>query len=103
MGADACHIMKRGEILNANHSEYPLFFATLYGDKISTAKLSKRLSCSIKHLPIRLHFDFEYDTIKAIEAGVSHDPTIILNGEIFLEGLVQAEEIIEKFNKVLTK
>jgi len=101
MSAEACHIMKKGEILNANHSEYPLFFATIYGDKLSTAKLSKRLSCSIKHLPIRLHFDFEYDTIKAIEAGVSYDPTIVLDGEIFLEGLVQAEEITQKFKTIL--
>jgi len=103
MSAEACHIMKKGEILNANHSEYPLFFATIYGDKLSTAKLSKRLSCSIKHLPIRLHFDFEYDTIKAIEAGISNDPTIVLDGEIFLEGLVNAEEISEKFQEFIKK
>ena len=101
MSDEVCHSMKKGEILNAHHSEYPLFHATLYGDKISTAKLSKRLSCSIKHLPLRLYFDFEYDTIRAIEAGVSHDPTLVLDGEIFLEGLVNAEEITQKFKMIL--
>jgi len=97
MSDEVCHSMKKGEILNAHHSEYPLFFATIYGDKLSSAKLSKRLSCSIKHLPIRLHFDFEYDTIKAIEVGVSHNPTMVLNGEIFLEGLVKVEAELQGF------
>ncbi|HHE07683.1 MAG TPA: hypothetical protein ENL01_02035 [Chlorobaculum parvum] len=99
--AEACHTMKEGEVLNAHKSEYPLFHAVLYGDKISTAKFSKRLSCAIKHLPLRVKFTYEHDTLKAIEKGVRTDPTLVLDGEIFLEGLVQAETITEAFEKLL--
>lgn len=94
---DSCHSMKEGEILNESHLEYPIYEAILYGDRISTEKFSKRLSCSIKHLPLRLHFSFEYDTLKAIEAGITTNPTLTLSGKIFIEGLVQAEEITEIF------
>ena len=98
---EACHTMKAGEILNATHPEYPLFEAVVYGSMVECAKFSKRLSCAIKHLPIRVRFTYEYDTLKAIEAGISKDPTLLLNSEIFLEGLVQAEEITKAFEKRL--
>ena len=100
---DVCKVMNEGEILNSSHTEYPLFDAILYGDKILTAKFSKRLSCAIKHLPIRIKFNYEYDTNKAIEKGIAKDPTFTLNNEIFLEGLVSAEEITQKFEKLLKK
>ncbi len=100
---EACHIMADGEILNAQKTEYPLYEAVLYGDKVLTAKFSKRLSCAIKHLPLRVVFRYEYDTTKALEAGVSKDPTLVLDGEIFLEGLVSAEEITQAFEKLLQK
>ncbi len=99
---DACHEMNNGEILNKEHEEFTLYDAVLYGDKVLTAKFSKRLSCAIKHLPIRIAFHYEHDTQKALEAGVIKDPTLTLNGEIFLEGLVQAEEITQKFEKLLS-
>ena len=98
---EACHTMDHGEVLNADKTEYPLFYAVLYGDKISTAKFSKRLSCAIKHLPLRVEFTYEHDTLKAVEKGVTKDPTLVLDGEIFLEGLVQAEEITLAFEKRL--
>jgi len=98
---EACHTMCEGEVLNVQKVEYPLFHAVLYGDKVSTAKFSKRLSCAIKHLPLRVKFTFEYDTLKAVEKGVIQDPTLILDGKIFLEGLVQAEVITEAFEKIL--
>ena len=98
---EACHTMENGEVLNASHSEYPLFHAVLYGDKVSTAKFSKRLSCAIKHLPLRVEFTYEHDTLKAVEKGVTKDPTLVLDGKIFLEGLVQAEVITEAFEKQL--
>ncbi len=101
MNNEACHTMYEGEILNADKTEYPLFHAVLYGDKISTEKFSKRLSCAIKHLPLRVKFTFEYDTLKAVEQGIVQDPTLTLDGEIFLEGLVQAEAITEAFERVL--
>ncbi len=99
--SDVCQVMHDGEVLNAKHSEYPLFHALLYGDKVATAKLSKRVSCTIKYLPIRLSFTYEYDTLKAIEAGIIKDPTLVLNDEIFLEGLLTAEEIADAFAKLL--
>jgi len=99
MRYEACHTMNHGEILNADKSKYPLFHAVLYGDRVSTAKFSKRLSCAIKHLPLRVEFTYEYDTEKAVEKGVVKDPTLVLDGEIFLEGLVQAETITDAFEK----
>ncbi|HHD78493.1 MAG TPA: hypothetical protein ENK98_02455 [Epsilonproteobacteria bacterium] len=100
---EACHTMHEGEVLNAEKNQYPLFHAVLYGDKVSTAKFSKRLCCAIKHLPLRVKFTFEYDTLKAVGKGVVHDPTLTLDGEIFLEGLVQAEEITEAFERILSE
>jgi hypothetical protein len=97
----ACHIMHEGEILNESHSEYPLYEGILYGGKVTTAKFSKRLSCSIRHLPLRLKFYFEYDILKAIETGVVKDPTLAVNGKIFLEGLVSAEDITKAFEQLI--
>jgi len=99
MRHEACHTMKHGEILNADKTEYPLFHAVLYGDRVSTEKFSKRLSCAIKYLPLRVEFRYEYYTEKAVEIGVVKDPTLVLDGEIFLEGLVQAETITDAFEK----
>ena len=101
MEKSVCKEMQKGEVLNATHPEFPLFEGILYGDRVKTAKFSKRLSCAIKHLPIRVRFDYEYDTKKALEADIRQDPTLVLNGKIFLEGLVQAEEITQAFEKLL--
>jgi hypothetical protein len=100
---DACHVMEEGEILNPHLTELPLHEAVLYGDRILTAKFSKRLSCAIKHLPIRLRFRYEPSTEAAIEAGIAKDPTLVLDGEVFLEGLMPAEEIMEKFEQWLAQ
>jgi len=100
---EACHIMNEGEILNESNLEYPLYYGIIYGNKISSAKFSKRVSCSVKHMPLRLEFSFEYDTLKAIENGITKDPTLVLEGEIFLEGLVQAEEITKAFQRKLNE
>ena len=99
--SEACHEMVTGEVLNAAHSTYPLYKAVLYGDRVLTAKFSKRLSCAIKHLPLRLQFAYEYNTSKALEQGVRKDPTLMVDGKIFLEGLVQAEEITKAFEQML--
>ena len=100
---DACHVMDEGEILNPQLTEAPLHEAVLYGDRVLTAKFSKRLSCAIKHLPIRVCFRYNHSTEKAIERGIAKDPTLVLDGEIFLEGLVPAEEITLAFERYLTK
>jgi len=100
-GATACHVMEEGEILNPQLDELPLHEAVLYGDRVLSAKFSKRLSCAIKHLPIRVRFRYEYSTEAAIEAGIAKDPTLVLDGKIFLEGLVPAEEIGKTFEQYL--
>ena len=100
---EACRTMDEGEVLNAAETEYPLFSAVLYGDRVSTAKFSKRLSCAVKHLPLRVAFHYEYDTRKALDAGVGKDPTLVLDGRIFLEGLVSAEEITKAFQTLLKR
>ena len=99
--SDICHEMNEGEILNNDNVDYPLYKAILYGNRVDCAKLSKRLSCAIKHLHLRVQFSFEYDTQKAIDAGVRKSPTLVLDGVIFLEGLVQAEDIMQAFEKTL--
>ena len=99
--SESCHEMKEGEVLNFSSTEYPLYEVIIYGDKINCAKLSKRLSCAIKHLPLRVEFSFEYDTKKAVDKGITKDPSIILNGNIFIEGLAQAEDITMKFEKLI--
>ena len=86
-----------------DQTEYPFFHAVLYGDKVSTEKFSKRLSCATKHLPLRVQLTFEHDSRKAAEKGIAKDPTLTLDGKIFLEGLVQAETIAEAFETVLIK
>lgn len=96
-----CREMQAGEILNPHKTESPLLQAILYGDKVATKKLSKRLSCAIKRLPLRVRFEYEYNAEKAIEAGVEKDPTLVLDGNIFLEGLPQAEQITEAFESFL--
>ena len=99
--SESCHEMKVGEVLNFLSLEYPLYKAVLYGDKINCAKLSKRLSCAVKHLPLRVEFSFEYDTKKAVEMGITKDPTLLLDGNIFIEGLAQAEDITIKFEELI--
>ena len=101
MQNEACHEMQAGEVLNASHAEYSLHEAVIYGSRLDCAKFSKRLSCAIKHLPIRVRFSYEYDPEKAIERGITKDPTLVLDGAIFLEGLTQAEEITKAFDKLV--
>ncbi len=98
---DACHVMAPGETLHAQHEEYPLFHALIYGDPTRCAKLSKRLACALRSLPLRLEFHYEHDTLAALEAGIGADPTLVLDGAIFLEGLPSAEEIAERFGQLL--
>ena len=98
---DACHVMDEGEILNPQRTDLPMHEAVLYGDRVLTAKFSKRLSCAIRHLPIRLRFRYNHSTEEAIERGIAKDPTLVLDGEIFLEGLVSAAEITESFEQFL--
>jgi len=58
MEMNVCKEMQAGEILNPHKTQTPLLQALIYGDKVTTAKLSKCLSYAIKHLPLRLQFEY---------------------------------------------
>ena len=103
MQPDTCHPLGENEILNAENKAYPLFEGTLYGDKILTAKFSKRISCAIKHLPLRLRMHYIHDTSVAIAHGIRKDPTFILDGKIVFEGLCASETIMAYFEKLLNR
>ncbi|MBD3790238.1 MAG: hypothetical protein IE885_07740 [Campylobacterales bacterium] len=99
----ACTPLASGEILNASHSDWVLIEAVIYGDATLCAKLSKRLVCAVKHLPLRLRIDTITDTQVAIEAGASYDPTLFINGKPFIEGLIAAEEVTAIFKNYLNE
>lgn len=100
---ETCADLAHGEILNGSHSPWPLLEGVIYGDATLSLKLSKRLVCGVKHLPLRLSLSIITDTEAAIEAGVSHDPTLFINGKPFIEGLVAAETLSAVFEKYLSK
>ncbi len=101
MNAEYCYALAEGEVLHAKHLEWPLFRVTIHGSDIERIKLSKRLMCAVKHLPLRLQVHYEKDAMKSIQEGVAKDPTLTLNGKILLEGLVSAEKITKNFENLL--
>ena len=98
---DVCYALNEGEILNESHPEWPLFVLTICGSKVETLKISKRIMCTLKHLPLRLQVFYEHNAEKCIEMGGGGDPSVFLDGKLLFEGLVQAEEIKEIFEKLL--
>lgn len=98
---ETCAELAHGEILNASHPQWPLLEGVIYGDATLSLKLAKRLVCGIKHLPLRLSLKTITNTLTAIEAGVTHDPTLFINGKIFIEGLVAAETLTAAFESLL--
>jgi hypothetical protein len=98
---EACYPLNEGEILHEAHKDWPLFVLHIYGSKLETLKISKRIMCTLKHLPLRLQVFYHHNTIEAIEEGCGKDPCIKMNGKILFEGLIQAEEIKEIFEKLL--
>ena len=83
------------------HPEYPLYEAVFYGDRVGTEKLSRRFGCATRFLPIHITYTFEHDSLKAIEAGVLTDPTVIFDKKLIFEGLVQAESMTPAVKKYL--
>jgi len=77
------------------------YHAIFYGDRINTDKLSRRFSCATKFLPISVNYTFEHDPLKALDAGVSKDPTLVFDGKLQIEGLIQAEDITEQVENYL--
>jgi len=101
MSLEYCYPLKEGEILNQENLQYSLFFVTIHGSEYERTKLSKRLVCAVKHLPLRLTIHYEKDIEKSIEIGVRKDPTLTMGKEILVEGLVSAEKLTEIFQKLL--
>ena len=101
MALEYCYPLKEGETLNDEHPEYPLFAVTIHGSDRERGKLSKRLVCAVKHLPLRLSIRYEKDAEKSIALGVRRDPTLMLNTKILAEGLVSAETLTEIFETLL--
>jgi hypothetical protein len=100
---EVCAPLDENGILNAEHTQWPLFDGVIYGDKTLCTKLSKRLVCGVKHLPLRLKLSIITDTQKAIENGIAHDPTLLLSGKPLIEGLVSAEAMTAIFETLLSK
>ncbi len=103
MALEYCYPLKEGEILNEDKEDYPLFEVTIHGSDTNRVKLSKRLVCAIKHLPLRLKIHYQKDTIQSIEKGVAKDPTLEYNGKFLAEGLISAEEITKIFENLLNR
>jgi hypothetical protein len=101
MQKDYCSEMGEREILNEKKENFPLFEVTIYGSRLESLKISKRLTCSIKHLPLRLKVHYERDTLSAIAAGVGEDPTVKLGDKFIIKGLIPAEEITDIFSKLM--
>ena len=102
MSLEYCYPLKEGEILNEDKA-YPLFEVTIHGSDTNRVKLSKRLVCAVKHLPLRLKIHYQKDTAKSIEKGVAKDPTLEYNGKFLAEGLISAEEITKIFEGLLSE
>ncbi len=102
MSLEYCYPLKEGEILNEDKA-YPLFEVTIHGSDTNRVKLSKRLVCAVKHLPLRLKIHYQKDTGKSIEKGVAKDPTLEYNGKFLAEGLISAEEITKIFEGLLSE
>ncbi|WP_458700455.1 thioredoxin family protein [Sulfurospirillum sp. 1307] len=96
-----CHALEKDEILNEKNTDFPLYKLYIYGSKLECLKISKRIMCSIKHLPIRVKVHYIYDTKEAIEKGIAKDPSVMLGGDIIIEGLISAEEIEKIFLSLL--
>jgi len=101
MKYDFCYALNEGEILNEDHYEWPLFVLTICGSKVETLKISKRVMCTLKHLPLRLQVFYENNAEKCIEMGGGGDPSVFLDGNLLFEELIQAEKIKEIFEKLL--
>ena len=101
MSFESCYTLGEGEVLHEKNSKYPLFEITIYGSRLETIKISKRITCSVKHLPIRVKIHYELDTLIAIEDGIRKDPSVKLEDKFIIEGLIPAEEIEAIFKKLL--
>jgi len=98
---DYCYALNEGEILNEGHNEWPLFSLLICGSKIETLKISKRIMCTLKHMPLRLQVFYEHDTLKCLNLGGGSDPSVFLDNKLLFEGLIQAEDIKTIFEKLL--
>jgi len=56
---------------------------------------------TVSHMPLRLQVFYENNAEKCIEMGGGGDPSVFLGGKLLFEGLIQAEEIKQIFEKLL--
>ncbi|MBD3791479.1 MAG: hypothetical protein IE918_04905 [Campylobacterales bacterium] len=77
--------------------------AVIYGDPTLCTKLAKRLVCGVRDLPLRLRLNTVTDTQAAIEAGATHDPSLFINGKLFIGGLVASETMTQAMQQYLLK
>ena len=98
---DYCYALREAEILNEGHNEWPLFKLLICGSKIECLKISKRIMCTLKHLPLRLQVFYEHNTLTCLELGGGADPSVFLDNKLLFEGLIQAEEIKTIFEKLI--
>jgi len=101
MAPGYCAPLVEGEILNESHREWPLFEVTIHGSDRERIKLSKRLVCAVKHLPLRLSIRYEKSAEKSVEIGVAKDPTLEWKRRFLAEGLVSAETLTDRFETLL--
>jgi hypothetical protein len=97
----SCSLVKNGDVLNKEKLSSPLFVCVIYADKIALVKLSKRISCAIKTLPLRVKLILESDIEKAIGAGATKECALEVDGKIVFDGEFMAEDIEEIFKGLL--
>lgn len=95
---DSCGPVQAGEILNAEHADWPLLEITLYGNRTEVAKLGKRLKCGLRSVPARLKVHKELDPLIAAEKGLATLPAIMVGDAVISEGWIQTEELAEKLS-----
>jgi len=76
----------------------PIVKGTLYGTKHEVAKLKKRILCASRSLGISWQFTEETDLLKAADAGATNLPSLVVNDNLLIQGLLTTEQL-ENFLK----
>lgn len=79
--------------INTLANDTPVVKATLYGSKNDVAKLKKRILCASRNLGFAWKFTLETDLLKAVDVGITQLPSLGINGQILVQGLLPTEQI----------
>lgn len=71
----------------------PVIKGVVYGSRDEAEKLKKRINCASGRLGVRWQLQIEPDLFKATDVGVTRLPSLMINGQLVIEGLLQTEEI----------